>query len=945
MVSTSSDAASDSDGTLLRLAYCDYLAHSLATDGVTECYSEIVDRLASMLVSSGDMEAALPQQFPSFSLASSPLACERHRLHHHLFSSEEDAESMQLLRLKCHLLAARYRMALYALVQLVDPITAIPITEGAHAPHELKSLRVVSQCLLGLPQCGELTTPRHHRICSSVLAYAKQHASSEAVYLMFYKMCTTASSASPDRLSDGRFLVTSLLTVGAVEVAAKYTAHLFEDLCALPTEPLESPSSHASTASSLAEAVPGLRQLFAQQESSLGSNSDLLKSSSIRAALTLFDIFHRLQLSEDSLARLVRDDELLSLFLSTLLQVCSPVILELPSGVENALRVDWITEVVLLRSVVVVVLDALVARCSPSLDVDDLSPRCALIAPHSSVGGRGLFLLAYQGAALISSMGGEALSPTLKDLLTDWRVPSRYHELVTLTNPHIHWQYSRQQISGNLTNTEALNNTRKPRIAFLSFFFTRHSVGRLLARIVAQIDIDKFDVILVTKQASPSAAAAAAAARDDVSEYFHSVFSADRWLYLPLSINQAVDILRSASIDVLVFSDVFMDSFVTHLAMTRSAPVQLSFWGHPFTSGYFGSMDYFVTSQGFEPPEGRDSRQEQQFSEQLVRFDSLSFQMFPAEEKVGDTVQNKATQSPTTVQRVWSELSSEGDSLCLGQSSSFRSSRLSYLQWVLSVARDIRNMPVNIRDLVIRLASLGAEDGSTSDQTTLCALLSRVRVYGALQSLMKMHPLFDAALLDILRSDPSALILLSRSPKQTVWQRRLSERLLALDSSLRVDSNTSTHSVLSRVLFVDQMPHTQYARLLCGVDVSLDPFPFGGGVTLCDAVSGGCDWSVPFVTSGALQSVHRIGSGLADVFNDSSVAHSSTSSNLINGCANEITEYSLSAVEMAKSSLVSKLNPIGAVHSANVTHIQYSVYQDDRAAKEWNLFFARLTQV
>jgi hypothetical protein len=41
--------------------------------------------------------------------------------------------------------------------------------------------------------------------------------------------------------------------------------------------------------------------------------------------------------------------------------------------------------------------------------------------------------------------------------------------------------------------------------------------------------------------------------------------------------------------------------------------------------------------------------------------------------------------------------------------------------------------------------------------------------------------------------------------------------------------------------------------------VTLDPFPFGGGVTLVDSLS--CEVPVPFVTSAALQTVHRLGAG------------------------------------------------------------------------------------
>ena len=46
-----------------------------------------------------------------------------------------------------------------------------------------------------------------------------------------------------------------------------------------------------------------------------------------------------------------------------------------------------------------------------------------------------------------------------------------------------------------------------------------------------------------------------------------------------------------------------------------------------------------------------------------------------------------------------------------------------------------------------------------------------------------------------------------------------------------------------------QMAKAEYEKLLCQMSVNLDPFPFGGGVTLWDSVH--CH--VPFVTLPELQ--------------------------------------------------------------------------------------------
>lgn len=170
------------------------------------------------------------------------------------------------------------------------------------------------------------------------------------------------------------------------------------------------------------------------------------------------------------------------------------------------------------------------------------------------------------------------------------------------------------------------------------------------------------------------------------------------------------------------------------------------------------------------------------------------------------------------------------------------------------------------------------ESVSNKSSSAQCAdTLYNIHLYGSLQSLMKMHPLFDRAIVGILRADPSAVILLLRNSRQLAWHRRLRNRLL---TALQ---QTNESHLVERVVFLNQRPHAEYMQLLCALDVSLDPFPFGGGVTLCDSFGGSCSNSrgscgIPFVTSGELQSVHRIGVGLAKAFNSSYTARNSDES-------------------------------------------------------------------
>lgn len=335
-----------------------------------------------------------------------------------------------------------------------------------------------------------------------------------------------------------------------------------------------------------------------------------------------------------------------------------------------------------------------------------------------------------------------------------------------------------------------------------------------------------------------------------------------------------------------------------------------------------------------------------------MRFDSLSFQLFPAEQQPQQQLlQTDALSASAPLGGESGEELSCAVSLTGYQRRVFTSSRLRLLHWLLPLSHTVHGTEVDSEALWAHFQqtlSPVREDDSAAGLIDKCALVSRIRLYGSLQSLMKMHPLFDQAVLHILRMDPFAVVVLSRNVKQTVWQRRFSQRLLLLEKS--ADGNEHcTGSVLNRVLFVNQMQHGEYSKLLCNMDVSLDPLPFGGGVTLCDAVGGGCaadtGGAVPFVTSGELQSVHRIGAGLAEVFSDStiavSVAGESTSGS---GDVDDlILRYAMAAVDLGKAALTRKIEGASLYRSVKESLARRRIYEDNSSAREWNTFLKRLT--
>ena len=159
-------------------------------------------------------------------------------------------------------------------------------------------------------------------------------------------------------------------------------------------------------------------------------------------------------------------------------------------------------------------------------------------------------------------------------------------------------------------------NIRRIRIGFVSSFFRRHSVCKLFCGLVTGLPSDRFEVSVYSGVPSPDDWTSAV--KDGVAKYRpfpNGLLLSNR------------DAVLGDDLDVLVYLDVGMDDGTDLWASSRLAPLQLALWGHPVTTGFW-DMDYFVTSDGFEPDGGQD-----RFSEQLLRFDSTTFH-FPEPKEV-----------------------------------------------------------------------------------------------------------------------------------------------------------------------------------------------------------------------------------------------------------------------------------------------------------------------
>jgi predicted O-linked N-acetylglucosamine transferase (SPINDLY family) len=150
----------------------------------------------------------------------------------------------------------------------------------------------------------------------------------------------------------------------------------------------------------------------------------------------------------------------------------------------------------------------------------------------------------------------------------------------------------------------------KVRVGFVSPYWRSHSVCKLFCGIAHNLDRSKFEVVVFH--------GGSALEEDDMTTYGAANAKLVR-------VNKGFDLnnrhlLADQKLDVIVYSGLGMDTGEAKWAFGRMAPVQVYVWGHPHTSG-MSHMDYFITSELFEPHPAAQQR----FTEQLVRFSSLNF--------------------------------------------------------------------------------------------------------------------------------------------------------------------------------------------------------------------------------------------------------------------------------------------------------------------------------
>ncbi|HTI82399.1 MAG TPA: radical SAM protein [Acetobacteraceae bacterium] len=155
------------------------------------------------------------------------------------------------------------------------------------------------------------------------------------------------------------------------------------------------------------------------------------------------------------------------------------------------------------------------------------------------------------------------------------------------------------------------------RIGFASAYFHLHSVSKLFAGWMCQLDPARFAVFGYQL----------GSARDAMSDSLSAACT--RFIRADLPDMAWRDRILADRLDVLIYPEIGMHPLPVRLACARLAPVQCVAWGHPVTTG-LPDIDYFLSSDLMEPADG-----DAHYTERLVRLPNLSIYYEPLPDRGG----------------------------------------------------------------------------------------------------------------------------------------------------------------------------------------------------------------------------------------------------------------------------------------------------------------------
>lgn len=139
-----------------------------------------------------------------------------------------------------------------------------------------------------------------------------------------------------------------------------------------------------------------------------------------------------------------------------------------------------------------------------------------------------------------------------------------------------------------------------------SAFLRSHTIGKLYYGLVKYLDRSRFRVtVFVLPEVR----------KDVFTELFRT--AADEYVSIPENFAVTCETIARYRLDALLYPDIGMHRLSYFLGHARLAPLQMTSWGHPVTTG-IPTIDEFLSSELLEPESA-----ETHYSERLIRFSRL----------------------------------------------------------------------------------------------------------------------------------------------------------------------------------------------------------------------------------------------------------------------------------------------------------------------------------
>lgn len=146
----------------------------------------------------------------------------------------------------------------------------------------------------------------------------------------------------------------------------------------------------------------------------------------------------------------------------------------------------------------------------------------------------------------------------------------------------------------------------KLRIGIVSNFFCDHPVWQAITKgWVKHLNSDNFELYLFNTDGT----------EDDETQLAQLKVSS--YQNCGISTNIAAQIILDKNLDILLYPEIGMDTTCKALACLRLAPIQITSWGHPETTG-LPTIDYYLSSDLLEPATAHDN-----YSEKLIKLPGL----------------------------------------------------------------------------------------------------------------------------------------------------------------------------------------------------------------------------------------------------------------------------------------------------------------------------------